>query len=83
MAISGSGGMHGTCHICPARDVDWRKVKCQVYIPQQRIAKQAVSNTVGITELLDITTTSSVAGPPLVGGIKIEVLEGVDDRLLP
>ena len=71
--------MHGTCHICPAGDVDWRKVECHVYILQQRIAKQAVTNAVGITELLNITTTSSVACPLLVGGIKIEVLEGVDD----
>ena len=75
--------MHGTCHICPAADVDWRKVEGHVYIPQQRIAHQAVTNTVGITGLFSITTTSSVAGPLLVGGIKIEVLEGVDDLLLP
>ena len=46
-------------------------------------AKQPVTKAVGITEILNFTTTSSVAGPLLVGGIKIEVLEGVDDLLLP
>lgn len=37
----------------------------------------------GNTELLNITITSSVAGPLLAGGIVIEVLEGVDDLPLP
>ena len=28
--IPGSGGMHGTCHLCPAGDADWHKVECGI-----------------------------------------------------